>query len=284
MIVTTLACRIFCAWAVAMPLLVSGFVVVGQEAPRSGTNSTAITAASATNRIIADLGLELIRVEAGSFDLGSPLDEPSRDQAEGPQTHVTFTKGFWLGKTEVTQAQYESLMRTNPSTFKAAGSNAPVEGTSWYDAMEFCRVLTEREKSAGRLPDGYAFTLPTEAQWEYAYRAGTIGRYPGDIDAMGWYEGNSNGTTHPIAMKTPNAWGFYDMAGNVVEWCFDWYGPYTGGSVNDPTGPRRGFYKIARGGSWRTKTIVGRSAARGGGSIGRHDYTLGFRVALAPER
>ena len=195
---------------------------------------------------------------------------------------MNLTQGFWLGRTVVTQAQYESLMQTNPSTFLAAGSNAPVENVSWLDAMEFCRVLNGREAAAERIPKGYAYTLPTEAQWEYACRAGTTGSYAGDPEAMAWYDHNSAQTTHPVALKQPNAWGFYDMSGNVLEWCFDWYGPYPGGTVTDPAGPERGFYKVARGGSWRNAVQVGRSAARAGGSIGRRDYTIGFRLALAP--
>lgn len=240
--------------------------------------------ASPSNQVIAGLNLELIWVKPGSFTNGSPADEPFRDKAEDPRTHIILTKGFWLGRTEVTQAQYESLMQTNPSTFTAVGSNAPVEEVSWLDAMEFCRVLTDREKAAGRLPDRYEFTLPTEAQWEYAYRAGTTGSYPGNPEEMEWYDKNSGATTHPVALKQPNPWGFYDMSGNVLEWCFDWYGPYPGGTVNDPVGPARGFFKMARGGSWRNAIQVGRSAARAGGSIGRRDYTIGFRLALAPIR
>jgi formylglycine-generating enzyme required for sulfatase activity len=212
--------------------------------------------------------------------LGSPAEEPERNKAEGPQTQVTLTHGFWLGRTEVTQAQYEAVIGTNPSTFKAVGGEAPVERVSWVDAMAFCRKLTERERAAHRLPEGYAYTLPTEAQWEFAYRAGSTTAYPAEPDASSWYDQNSHGTTHPVAKKRPNAWGLYDMAGNVVEWCFDWYGDYPGGSVTDPKGPRRGYYRIARGGSWRTEARLGRSAARSGGSEGRLDYTIGFRLAL----
>jgi formylglycine-generating enzyme required for sulfatase activity len=152
---------------------------------------------------------------------------------------------------------------------------------SWIDAMAFCRKLNAREREAGRLPPGYAFTLPTEAQWEYACRAGTTGAYPGEPNAMAWSEQNSDGTTHPVATKRPNNWGFFDMSGNVLEWCFDWYGPYSREPVVDPAGPESGHYRIARGGSWRVGASVGRSAARAGGSEARLDYTMGFRVALS---
>lgn len=237
-------------------------------------------ASGAERQVIDDLGLELIRVSAGTFVMGSPAEEPKRHKAEGPQTKVTLTQDFWLGQTPVTQAQYEAVMGENPSHFKAVGSAAPVERVSWLDAMEFCRVLTERERLAGRLPEGFVYTLPTEAQWEYACRAGTTGAYPGIPDKMAWHEGNSGGTTHPVAEKEPNAWGFHDMAGNVLEWCADWYGNYAGGAVSDPAGPAFGHFRIARGGSWRVEVSVGRSAARAGGSAGRRDYTMGFRVAL----
>jgi formylglycine-generating enzyme required for sulfatase activity len=236
------------------------------------------------NRTVTDLKLELIWVAPGSFTMGSPADEPQRNKAEGPQTRVIFTQGFWLGKTEVTQAQYETVMGTNPSTFKTVGPDAPVEGVSWLDAMSFCRKLNAREAAAGRLPKGYAYTLPTEAQWEYAYRAGATGSYPGEPTALSWNVGNSGGTTHIVATKQPNAWGFFDMAGNVLEWCYDWYGDYPGGEVTDPAGPERGHYRMARGGSWRTDVSLGRCAARSGGSEGRIDYTIGFRLALSAVR
>lgn len=239
--------------------------------------------ATETRRTIPDLALDLLWVAPGTFTMGSAGDEPERHKAEGPAMQVTLTQGFWLGRTEITQAQYEAITGANPSTFKHVGPAAPVERVSWTDAMAFCRKLTARERAAGRLPAGCAFTLPTEAQWEYAHRAGAGGAYPGEPDATAWHAGNSAGTTHPVALKRANAWGFHDMAGNVIEWCLDWYGDYPGGSVTDPTGPRRGYYRIARGGSWRTDARLGRCAARSGGSAGRLDYTIGFRIALCPE-
>jgi formylglycine-generating enzyme required for sulfatase activity len=199
--------------------------------------------------VIADLALELIWVAPGTFVMGSPRNEPERHPAEGPQTRVTLTRGFWLGRTEVTQAQYTAVIGENPSGFKDVGSDAPVERVSWTDAMAFCRKLNERERAAGRLPEGYAYTLPTEAQWEYAHRAGTEGAYPGAPEATAWYELNSDKTTHRVGLKRANAWGFHDLAGNVLEWCYDWYGDYPGGAVTDPTGPERGHYRMARGGS-----------------------------------
>jgi formylglycine-generating enzyme required for sulfatase activity len=239
---------------------------------------------SPENRAVADLALELIWVPAGHFTMGSAPDEVGRDKAEGPQTEVTFTKGFWLGKTEVTQAQYEAITGTNLSSFVAVGKDAPAEHVSWNDAAAYCRKLTERERAAGRLPEGYVYNLPTEAQWEYAYRAGSESAYIGDPDAMAWTSKNSDGTTHRVAQKKPNAWGFYDMGGNVLEWCRDWFGNYPGGEVNDPTGPRSGHFRMARGGSWRVGPEVTRAACRAGGSEDRRDYTIGFRLALCPAK
>jgi len=242
------------------------------------------TPVAGRNYTLADPKLELLWLEAGTFLMGSPPDEAGRDRAEGPQTRVALSRGFWLGRTEVTQAQYLALAGVNPSRFTAAGPDAPVERVSWIMAMEVCAKLTERERTAGRLPEGYAYTLPTEAQWEYAYRAGTTGSTPGALAKMSWHDANSGETTHPVAQLTPNGWGFFDMAGNVLEWCYDWYDSYPGGSVTDPTGPARGYFRMARGGSWRTVLDLGRSAARAGGSEAREDYTLGFRLALAPVR
>lgn len=233
---------------------------------------------------LADPQLKLLWVRPGTFLMGSPPDEKGRHQAEGPQTRVTLTRGYWLARTEMTQAQYLALAGANPSRFQDAGPDAPVERVSWLEAAELCAKLTERERESGRLPEGYVYALPTEAQWEYACRAGTTGATAGDLEAMSWHDGNSDETTHPVARRAPNQWGFHDMSGNVLEWCHDWYGDYPGGAVTDPTGPARGYFRMARGGSWRTRVEVGRSAARAGGSPGRQDYTIGLRLALVPAR
>jgi formylglycine-generating enzyme required for sulfatase activity len=159
-----------------------------------------------------------------------------------------------------------------------------VEQVSWDDAMAFCAKLTEREKAAGRLPTGYAYTLPTEAQREYACRAGTEGPFAGDLDAMAWYGPNSGGTTHPVGLKQPNAWGLYDMEGNGWEWCRDWYAPYPGGEVTNPAGPPSGSGRVFRGGSWNYDAANCRSAIRNSsGPAYRHD-DVGFRLALSAVR
>jgi formylglycine-generating enzyme required for sulfatase activity len=233
---------------------------------------------------ITDLALEMVWVIPGRFSMGSPVTEAGRDRAEGPQTKVVISRGFWLGQTEVTQAQYEAVAGENPSAFVDAGPNAPVEHVSWIMAMAYCRELTEREKAAGRLPEGFEYPLPTEAEWEYVYRAGTTNEYVGSPPKMGWIESNSMGTTHPVGLKERSAGGFYDMAGNVREWCYDWHGDYPGGKVSDPVGPKRGHHRMARGGCWRMDGEITRCAARAGGSAGRVDYTLGFRIALHAKR
>jgi formylglycine-generating enzyme required for sulfatase activity len=204
---------------------------------------------------------------------------------------VTLTQGYWLGKTEVTQAQWETLMGTTVAQQRdKAGPELPLWGqgpdypmyyVNWDDAMEFCRKLTKRERSAGRLPEGYEYQLPTEAQWEYACRAGTTGDYAGNLDAMAWYAQNSGNTIHPVAQKRANAWGLYDMHGNVGEWCADWNGNYPGGPVRDPTGPTSGGLHLSRGGSWNFLAPYCRSASRWL-DPGIRFFNQGFRLALAP--
>jgi formylglycine-generating enzyme required for sulfatase activity len=225
-------------------------------------------------------GIKLVLIPAGSFTMGSAHDEPDRGADESPQTRVTLTKDFFLGATDVTQGQYESVMSTNPSDFKSAGRDAPVEEVSWDDAITFCQKLTERERTAGHLPEGYVFALPTEAQWEYACRAGTTGAYTTDPAATSWYDRNSGGTTHPVGAKQPNAWSLYDMTGNVYQWCADWYAHrYPGGEVTDPTGPDSGSVHVLRGGGWYYDRSYCRSAYRDFDPGYRANF-IGFRVTL----
>jgi len=246
------------------------------------------------------LGMELVWIAPGRFTMGSPASEKDRDTDEGPQTRVTLTEGYWLGKYEVTQGEYEAVMGSNPSWYK--GARLPVEAVSWTEAVEFCRKLTERERNSGKLPAGYEYRLPTEAQWEYACRAGTTTRFSGgDADSrlwdLGWYIDNSgnqarqrpdtwkvnnDSQTHPVGQKRPNVWGLYDMHGNVLEWCSDWAGDYPGGSVTDPTGASSGSDRVRRGGSWLDAAGSCRSARRDWGSPQSSNNDMGFRAALAP--
>jgi formylglycine-generating enzyme required for sulfatase activity len=233
---------------------------------------------------IPEFDLEMMPIPAGTFVMGSPEDEQHRDDDEGPQTTVTITKPFWLGKTEVTQEQWKAVMGNTPSDFK--GNGLPVEQVSWHDAMAFCEKLNEMKRAT--LPVGYHYTLPTEAQWEYACRAGTTTRfYYGDdpsysqLGQYAWYHDNSSYKTHPVGGKLPNGWGLYDMYGNVLEWCLDWHGDYTGGSVLDPQGPQSGTSRVPRGGGWRGNARVCRSAFRSRNwPVSTFDL-LGFRVALS---
>ncbi|HTB62622.1 MAG TPA: formylglycine-generating enzyme family protein [Opitutales bacterium] len=231
------------------------------------------------SRLAANPGIKFVLLRAGTFLMGSTADEADRGTDEGPQTRVTLTRNYFLSVTDITQGQYEAVMGTNPSDFKMVGKDAPVENVSWNDAMAFCQKLTKRERAAGDLPPDCAFTLPTEAQWEYACRAGTTDAYAGDPAQMAWYGDNSGGKTHPVATKLPNAWGLYDMTGNVYQWCLDWYGKYPGGEVKDWAGPATGKAHVLRGGSWYYSETYCRSAYRDfdPGFVGN---IMGFRVAL----
>lgn len=251
------------------------------------TLATSVIAAGAAtapvtgeNHRIPDLGLELIWLASGSFAMGG--DEGGTE--DKPVAQVTLTRGFWLGKTEVTQGQYQAVMGTNPSSFKQAGREAPVENVSWKDAMEFCRRLTERERVAGRLPEGCGYTLPSEAQWEFASRAGARIPRAGELDALAWHGGNSGDTTHAVGQKRANPWGLHDLFGNVWEWCFDWYAErLPGGNVTDPTGADSGALRVIRGGGWGSAAGVCHPAFRWGSPD--FCYTnLGFRLALSPDQ
>ncbi|MGA3008597.1 MAG: formylglycine-generating enzyme family protein, partial [Opitutaceae bacterium] len=224
--------------------------------------------------------LDLVWISPGTFTMGSPPSEGGRYD-EQPAHTVTISKGFWLGKTPVTQGQYQALTGNNPSHFPNAGTDAPVEQVSWGEAMKFCRKLTERERAAGHLPEGYAYMLPTEAQREYACRAGTTEARYGDVDDIAWYDGNSGNSTQPVAQKQPNAWGLYDMCGNVSEWCSDWYGAYPDGRVSDPVGASSGEYRVFRGGGWDDPADVCRSASRSYNLPGSRFLFLGFRLAVS---
>ena len=228
-------------------------------------------------------------IPVGTFSMGSPAGESGRDDDED-QVDVRIVTCFLLGKTEVTQSQWKSVMGNNPLHFK--GDNLPVENVSWSDAIEFCWILTQREREAGRLPKNWKYTLPTEAQWEYACRAGTTtGYYTGDTEAdlarAGWYDGNSDRKTHPVGQKEPNAFGLYDMHGNVWEWCSDYYNlSLSGGTDPVRTSSGNGKFgsdRVYRGGSWNGDAQYCRSADRIGNSPGNRYGSLGFRVALVQE-
>ena len=233
--------------------------------------------------------LEMVQIEPGTFIMGSPANELGCYDVE-KQHQVTLTKRFYLGKYPVTQKEYQAVMGNNPSYFK--GDNLPVEKVSWDDAQRFCSKLNDLKRN--ELPAGYRFDLPTEAQWEYACRAGMTtalnnglnltskdGRCP-HLDEVAWYGENSDRKTHPVGQKKPNAWGLYDMHGNVYEWCNDLYADYPSRAVTDPTGPASGSNRVLRGGSWDNNAQYCRSAFRYGNDPSNRNSNVGFRVALVP--
>lgn len=333
-----------CAWSCGLALLAP----LRAEGPVEGQPYQATLAdGSAT--------LVFVPIPSGSFLMGSPPSEAGRYNNESPRTRVTISKAFWLGRTSVTQKQWKALMGTDvveqarrmlaDDTLHSAGGekttlrdfkglqktldpmstvvatvadDAPMYFVSWEEAAAFCRRLTDAERAAGHLPTGYEYRLPTEAEWEYACRAGTTtATYAGDLDIKGqnnapvldpiaWYGGNSSvgytgdgfGTAkwpekqHPggtagqriVATKRPNGWGLHDMLGNVWQWCGDWYGKLPGGDVVDPQGAASGSFRVNRGGSWNYIARDCRAASRAGDGPGiRYDF-LGFRVALSPVR
>ena len=226
-------------------------------------------------------GTECVWCPPGQFMMGSPLSELDRDSDE-EQHEVVLTRGFFLSETECTQGQWEAVMGGNPSYFR--GTERPVEHVSWEEAVEYCRKLTAKQRAEGILPSCWEWRLPTEAEWEYAARAGTTGARYGELDAIGWYDGNSGSETHRVSQKAANAWGLHDMNGNVWEWCSDWYGDYPTGNVTDPKGPSSGSSRVNRGGSWSNGARYARSAGRRGLVPGRRSSNLGFRPALSSIR
>ena len=232
------------------------------------------------------LGMEFVLLEAGTFAMGSPPTEAGRNADEGPVHAVTISQRFYLGKYEVTQGQWEAVMGSNPSTHSNCGRTCPVEMVSWEDAQAFIAALNRREGVTG-------YRLPTEAEWEYAARAGAqtayhFGNAASDLVLYAWYgELELFGSIHPVGQKRPNAWGLYDMHGNVWEWVADWYGAYPPGSVTDPRGPSTGALRVHRGGSWDAAARLCRAATRRIETQttryyrGR-SYDLGFRLARTP--
>jgi formylglycine-generating enzyme required for sulfatase activity len=233
----------------------------------------------------------MVLIQPGTFVMGSPITELDRYSDEGPQTTVTFTRPFFMGRHPVTQGEYQSVRGANPSFF-TGDANRPVEQVSSTDAGRYCTQLTQRELTAGRIPPGWKFRLPTEPEWEYTCRAGTTNRYYyGDdlayssLANYAWFTGNSGGQTWPVEQKPANPWGLYDMMGNVWEWCDDWYAPYPGGSVTDPrsTDSTSGI-RVLRGGSWIDDAPACRSAYRIADSPTDARFNFyGFRVVLALE-
>lgn len=225
--------------------------------------------------LVNSIGMKLVLIPKGTFTRGN--------------SPVTISRDYYLGVYEVTQSQYEKVMGNNLSHFQGDNvanvdsSNHPVEGVSWENAVEFCRRLSElpEEKKAGRV-----YRLPTEAEWEYACRAGSKTTYSfgddeGQLGDYAWFRGNSGGRTHPVGQKKPNAWGLYDMHGNVWEWCADWFGHYPKEAVTDPVGPAEGVLRVGRGGGWFNGAADCGSSIRSWSSPAYRARNDGVRLALS---
>jgi len=230
-----------------------------------------------------DFGMTFVLIPSGTFVMGSPEGETGRRSNE-VQHNVTLTQAFYMQKTEVTQGQWKAIMGANPSHFSSCGDDCPVEKVSWEDAQEFIEKLNLHENAN-------KYKLPTEAQWEYAARAGSTTALANgnlvekscnldtNLNEMGWYCANAESKTHPVAQKKPNAWGLFDMHGNVWEWCQDWYeSSYPTTSVTDPMGPSTGSSRVLRGGCWADDAQGCRSAYRSSYSSGYRGSHLGLRL------
>ena len=249
--------------------------------PNSSTSRESTTTGSATARTLPrtrtnQTGIEFVLIPAGSFMMGSTYGGTD----EKPVHQVTISQPFYMGKYEVTQSQWQSVMGSNPSYFKDCGGNCPVEQISWNDAQDFVNKLNEAN-------DGFKYRLPSEAEWEYACRAGTTGDYyAADVDDIGWHNGNSGKKTRTVGGKQPNAFGLYDMSGNVWEWCRDWYHPNYDGAPTDGTAWLSGGemkYRVLRGGSWDGDASLLRSAYRGRNTPDYRNSYFGFRVVAVAQ-
>ena len=261
------------AWAWVVPVLLAGLLA----APRVGAQELA-------PKLSVDLGggvkMDFVLIKAGSFMMGSEKDYAYADERSVHE--VTITKPFYMGVYEVTQAQWKALMGDNPSGFK--GDDLPVEMVSWEDCQKFLAKLKEK---AGQ---GMICRLPTEAEWEYACRAGSKTEYSfgddvGSLEDYAWFRANSEEKTHPVGQKKPNAWGLYDMHGNVFEWCADGYdaGYYAKSPEDDPKGPAAAGSRVLRGGSWGYHADDTRSAYRiRVDPSGRRSY-CGCRVVVSAQ-
>lgn len=254
--------RLFTGLAVGLVLLVGLMLLDGCSKNSANSNAKPGTVVKNSS------GMEFAFVPAGSFQMGS-----SGDPNEQPVHQVTFASGFYIGRYEVTQAQWQKVMSNNPSNFSSCGENCPVEQVSWDDVQEFIKKLNAQN-------DGYQYRLPSEAEWEYACRAGTTGDEAGDPNAMAWYTSNADYKTHPVGQKQANAWGLYDMHGNVAEWVMDFeYNNYQG-APTDGSARGKGVSdnRMERGGSWRLDDKHLRSAQRSDAAADYRWKDLGFRL------
>ncbi len=251
-------------------------ICLGSTKPTSITTSAPV---QGQKWIVSGLEMPFIYIAPGTFQMGSNRD----DKAERPVHKVTISKGYWIGKYEVTQDEYHAIMGSNPSNFK--DNNKPVDQVNWNDAVSFCQKLTERERGAGRLPDNYEYRLPTEAEWEFAARGGNASEYyqysgSNTLDSVAWY---NSARTSEVGLKSPNELGIYDMSGNVSEWCLDdWHDNYDG-APNDGIrwGDGSGSNRVIRGGNWYAVASYSRVTNRDCFSSVRRNSIMGFRVVFA---
>lgn len=232
--------------------------------------SPSIATSSFTDNLGDGVKLEMVNLSGGEFTMGS-------NEYDEMPPHQVKVSPFAIGKYEITQAQWEAMMGRNPSKFRG-DNNRPVEQVSWNQAQEFIKRLRDRTRNQ-------TYRLPTEAEWEYAARAGSKGRYsfgddPNRLSDYAWFERNSGGKTHPVGQRLPNTWGLFDMHGNVVEWCQDWYDEnyYKQSPRENPQGPLSGVGRVLRGGSWKLPAIDCRSTGRGNDPPDDHYDDIGFRV------
>ena len=247
----------------------------------AGMAAQPLVKADKTIALPGNVKLELVKVEAGSFEMSAADGENESDEVPH---RATLTKDFYLAQTEVTQAQWKAVMGANPSKFK--GDDLPVEHVSWNDAMSFCEKLN----SSGKAPNGWKFTLPTETQWEYAARGGKKSKgckYSGSntLDEVAWHENNSWDKTHPVGRKKANELGLYDMSGNVYEWCLDDWQAKSGKLTAEFTrgNDSAGSDRTVRSGSFFSRASFCRAAYRGSRDPGDRHGNIGFRPALVPE-
>jgi len=229
----------------------------------------------------------VVNIPAGSFLMGTnqviKADDkwkacetcPPRNDSERPVHKVTITKNYWMGQFPITQSQWQDVMGNNPAYFKASGPEAPVEQVSFKDVQEFLKKVNASQ-------DRWLVRLPTEAEWEYAAKAGTSGETYGPLDKIAWYEANGSLITHPVGKKSPNAFGLYDMLGNVWQWCGDWFEPYSNAQAVDPQGAAKGDLRPTRGGCFYCNAVHERAARRNRDTEDHSWRSIGFRVVALP--
>jgi formylglycine-generating enzyme required for sulfatase activity len=228
---------------------------------------------------VAGVDVEMVFIAGGTYTMGCTNEQGSDCENDEKPVHSVTVDDFYMGKYEVTQAQWEAVMGSNPSNFSGC-DNCPVEQVSWDDILDFLEKLNQKT--------GKIYRLPTEAEWEFAARGGNSSRgykYSGsnNVSSVGWYDENSGSKTHSVGQKASNELGIYDMSGNVWEWCSDWYGDYSSGNQTNPKGPTSGYSRVIRGGGWDYIARDCRSANRGIFTPGSGGYYLGFRLVLSPK-